>query len=100
MNSRIEQEINKTLECIDGDFDITPSASFADNLTGRLASVKISRGSRIPSGVFYSVIIVLLVVLNISIGLISYKSQQSAESSSPAETLAAEYSIANSYGSF
>ena len=98
MNQRIQQEIDKTLECMQDGLDIPVNPLFAERLDQRMANMQVPRGVGYRSRVSYPVAIVLLVVLNLVTGLVSLRARQSANetSDSPATVLATEYGIGQS----
>lgn len=95
MNNRIEQEIDKTLECFEADFDIQVNPLFADKLSSRISKIKVFGGTAYQSRIFYPVVIALLLILNFSTGFISFKGDMQLENASgnQTNTLAAEYGI-------
>lgn len=95
MDKRIEQEINKTLNCIEGNPDIQISPLFTENLNSKIASIKVSRITGYQSFVFYPALIVLLVILNFSTGFVSFKDhkQVNGSSNNQISILANEYGI-------
>lgn len=98
MDNRIENQINKTLECMGRDGDIEVSPLFTEKLSDRLAAMRVSRSIGYRNRTFYPVAIVLLIVLNLAITLASFKVKQSASSVSTSQTnvLASEYGIGQS----
>ncbi len=95
MNDRIQQEIDKTLECMQNGLDIPVDPMFAERLSQRMATMRVPRGAGYGSRVSYPVVIVLLVVLNLVTGLVSLRVRESANetSDSPATVLATEYGV-------
>ena len=83
---------------MDNDLDIQISPMFAENLSSRIANIKVSRGIGYRSNLFYSIVIILLMALNLAIGLVSLKSQKSGNNGSDNQTsvLASEYGIGQS----
>jgi len=100
MEDRIEQEIDKTLDCMGDCFDVQVSPLFAEELSGRIAGIRVSRGIWCRSRIFYPVAIALLVVLNVTAGLVSLSRQQPVNdvSNNQVSVLASEYGISqNNY---
>ena len=97
MENRIEQEVNKTLECMEQGRDFRVNPLFAEELSGRIAGIRVSRAGY-RSRIFYPVVIVLLVVLNFSAGLAFFTKQQPVEETSvnQVSVLASEYGISQS----
>lgn len=98
MENRIEQEINKTLQYMGNDFDIQVSAVFAENLSSRIANMRVSRSVGYRNRAFYPVAIVLLVALNFAACLASFKGRQPVNnvSNNQVSVLANEYGIGQS----
>ena len=103
MENRIEQEVNKTLECMGGDFEILVSPVFTENLNRRMSDVRISRGVGFRSRSFYPVMIAVVLVLNLAIGLTTFTGNKYNEDNADNQlsSLASEYGIgSNSYSAF
>jgi hypothetical protein len=98
MENRIQQEIDKTLECMQDGLDIPVNPLFAEGLSQRMANMRVPRGAGHRSRMSYPVVIALLIVLNLATGLVSLRARQSANetSDSPASVLATEYGIGQS----
>ena len=98
MENRIQQEIDKTLECMQDGLDMPVNPLFANRLSQRMAGMRVPRGAGYRSRVSYPVVIVLLVVLNLTTGLVSLRARQSANETSdnPATVLATEYGVGQS----
>lgn len=98
MENRIQQEIDKTLECMQDGLDIPVNPMFAERLSQRVANMRVPRGAGYGSRVSYPVVIVLLVVLNLVTGLVGLRAYQSSNerSDSPATVLATEYGVGQS----
>jgi len=98
MENRIQQEIDKTLDCMQDGLDIPVSPLFAERLSQRMANMRVSRCAGYSSRVSYPVAIVVLVVLNLATGLVSLRARQSANetSDSPTTVLATEYGVGQS----
>jgi hypothetical protein len=98
MKSSIEMEIYKTLECMNEEFDIHPSALFAEKLNARIADVRMCRSVGYRNRSFYPVAIFLMLVLNVAAGLISFRAWQPINEVSGNQTgvLAKEYGIRQS----
>ena len=97
MNQRIQQEIDKTLECMQDGLDIRVSPLFAERLSQRMANMRVPRGAGYGSRVSYPVVIVLL-VLNLAAGLVSLRVRESANEApdNPATILGTEYGVGRS----
>ncbi len=103
MKNRIEQEVNKTLECMGDDFEIQVSPGFAENLNRRISDGGISRGVSFRSRSFYPVMIVVVLVLNLAIGLTAFTGDKYNESGADNQlsSLASEYGMnSNNYSAF
>ena len=103
MDKNIENEINLTLQCLGDSDNVRVSSSFVDSMAHRLEGVHPRRGLGNTNRSFYSAIIALMVLLNITAFFVNLKSNQQAApvSSSHADVLAEEYSIGqNSLASF
>jgi hypothetical protein len=103
MENRIEQEVNKTLECMGGDFGIQVSPVFTENLNRRMSDVRISRGAGFRSRSFYPVMISVVLVLNLAIGLTTFTGNKynEGDADNQLSSLASEYGIgSNRYSSF
>ena len=95
MENRIEQEINKTLECMGDSLDIQVSPLFAENVNSRIADMRVSRSVGYRSRAFYPVAILLMVVLNIGALIISFTGQQQVDTAveNQISVIASEYGI-------
>ena len=62
MENRIEQEINRTLGCMGDGVDIQVGPLFAENLSSRIANMRVSRSVGYRNRAFYPVMILLMVV--------------------------------------
>ena len=103
MENRIEQEINKTLQCLDGSFDIQVSPSFAEKLNGSIAEIRVARGVVYRSRAFYPVVILLMVALNFAALTMNFGGRRQVDggSENQASVIASEYGIGQSgYTSF
>jgi hypothetical protein len=98
MKDRIQQEVDKTLECLEGGLDIPANPLFAEGLSRRMAGMRISPGARRRNRMSYPVVIALLLVLNLAAGLVSFKARPRAgeTTSSLASVLANEYGLGQS----
>jgi len=95
MKNRIEQEINKTLQYMDNGIDIQISSDFAENISDRISNIKISRGLGYRNNIYYSLAIILLVILNLATLFINLKGQSQIDNTINNQTsvLANEYGI-------
>ena len=95
MDNRIEQEINKTLECFGGSLDIQASPLFAETLSGRIANIRVSRSVGYRNRAFYPVVIMLMVVLNFATLMASFTGQGQVNNGTEyqASVIASEYGI-------
>jgi hypothetical protein len=95
MENRIEREINKTLGCMDDDFDIQVSASFAEKVSGKLATVRVPRRVGYRGRGFYAVAISLLLVLNLIAVSVNFRERQNTRESGNDDmrVLAGEYGM-------
>ena len=103
MENRIEQEINKTFECMGDSFDIQVSDLFAERLSSRISNIRFSHRVGYRNRAFYPVVIILMVFLNLAVGLMSFKGQDqiSGTTGSKVSIMASEYGFAqNSYMNF
>ncbi len=103
MENRIEQEINRTLGCMGDSVDIQVSPLFAENLSSRIANMRVSRSVGYRSRAFYPVAILLMVILNSVALMVSFtgRGQVSEAANSQASVIASEYGIGQSgYTSF
>ena len=98
MKNRIEKEINRTLDCLDDGIDIRISSGFADNITDRISNIKISRGIGYRNNIYYSLAIILLVILNLTALLTNFKKQRQVENiqNNDISVLSNEYGISQS----
>ncbi len=95
MENRIEQEINKTLKCMGESLDIQVSPLFAENVNSRIADMRVSRSVGHRSRAFYPVAILLMVVLNLTALMISFRGQQQVDTAveNQISVIASEYGI-------
>ena len=95
MQNRIEQEINKTLQYMDNGIDIQISSDFTENINNRISKIKISRSAGYRINIYYSLMIILLVILNLATLLINLKGQSQIDNTINNQTsvLANEYGI-------
>ena len=95
MENRIQQEIDKTLECMADGLDVSVNPLFWEDLNSRMANVHVSRGHWYQSRVSYPIVIVLLMIMNHATGLASVKARQPVReaSTSPESVLAHEYGL-------
>jgi len=103
MKNRIEQEINKTLQHLGDSFDIQPSGLFTENLSSRIAKVRISHGVGYRTRAVYPVAILLMILLNFAILAVNFTNQRpvDGEVDSHAGIMADEYGLGqNSYINF
>ena len=103
MKNRIEQEINKTFECMGDGFDIQVSDLFTERLNSRISGIRFSHRVGYRNRAFYPVVIILMVFLNLAVGLMSFKGQDQVSTASDSKTsiMASEYGFAqNSYMNF
>ena len=95
MKDRIEQEVDRTLECMKDGLGVPVSPLFAEKLSRRIARVQVRRASGYGGRMSYAVVIVLLIALNVTAGLVSLKARQrvGSASSTPESVLAQEYGM-------
>lgn len=95
MKDRIQQEVDRTLECLNDGLDIPADPLFAKRLSQRVAGVRMSRSGGVGSRISYPVVIVLLIVLNLAAGVMRFRAHQSSSevSSSSESVLASEYGL-------
>jgi len=97
MDKRVQQEIDKTLDCFEDGLDIPVNPMFMQGLNSRMARLQVKQVSGHQRRISYPVVIVILLVLNLGTGLLSFKakawSSVSEASNSPASILAAEYGL-------
>ena len=94
MNSRIENEINKTLECMGNDTIIEPTPFFVDNVYKKIGEAK--KAKRLPyrSRIIYPAAIIVLVAMNLTVLWSNYsKHDRSDIESSNASVMAREYGL-------
>lgn len=78
MNHKIEQEIDRTLSCLDASDSIQPSDFFLDSLSNKLSHLRTRRGIGYRNRSFYPVVILLMVLLNLTVLLASLGAGRSA----------------------
>jgi hypothetical protein len=95
MENRIEQEINRTLEYMSDSIDIQVSPLFAENLSSRIANMRVSSSLGYRNRALYPVAILLMVVLNFAALTASFtgQSQVNGGTDYQATLLASEYGI-------
>ena len=95
MNDRIQQEVDKTLECLGDGPDIPTNPLFAEKLSRRVAGVRMSRAGGVGSRISYPLVIAVLIILNVAAAWVSLGSRPAgSDTSSSAESvLASEYGI-------
>jgi hypothetical protein len=94
MNKEIENEINRTLEHFNDGIDVQVSPLFAESISSRIRGVN-RPGKGRYSRAFYPTVIILLLLLNVSSGLLNL--QKGRADISPQEKvsiLASEYGMA------
>ena len=103
MENRIEQEINRTLGCMAGSIDIQVTPLFAENLSSRIAGIRVCRGVVYRSRAFYPVAILVMLLLNLTFFMANVGGQNSVSGRAYDQTsvIASEYGIGQSgYTSF
>lgn len=103
MKHNIEQEIDKTLNCLGVDQDIQVSPLFVDMVSQKAGHLRTRRGVGYQSKAYYPVVILLMVGLNLAVLAANYRSQESAtgETDDQIGVIASEYGIGqNSYMDF
>jgi len=95
MEDRIKQEVSKTLAFMGAGSEIQVSGDFAENLSRRIAGVRVYRGAWYRSRAFYPVVIALLIALNVAAMAIKFKVQETRGGAldNQASVLASEYGI-------
>ncbi len=95
MEKKIEQEINRTLACLNDNIDIQCNPRFSENLSRKISDIRVSRGLGYRNRAFYPVVIGLLAVLNITAGLVSFTEQEPINNASDNQVsvLASEYGL-------
>ena len=97
MNTHIQQEIDRTLDCLGDGLDIQVNPLFVQGLTNRMARLQIKQVSGYQRRASYPAVIAILLVLNLGAGLLSFKTGawlSTAEvSDNPVSVLALEYGL-------
>lgn len=95
MANRIEQEVNKTLECLPDIPDIEVSPLFADKISSRLAHLRTPGRAGYRSRGFYPAVIALLIVLNVAAVVtgLGRRGGDANQSATQYSALAEEYGI-------
>lgn len=97
MDKHIQQEIDKTLDCLEDGLDIPFNPLFMQGLNSRMARLQVSQDPGYRRRVSYPAVIVMLLVLNLGAGWMSFKARAwqsvSETSDSPARILATEYGL-------
>ncbi len=99
MDNRIEQEISKTLECMSEISNIQVSPLFAENLSSKIAGIRVSRSVGCRNRAFYPFVIALMVVLNLTAGLVCFRGNEQVNEvdNNQSSIIATEYGIGSSY---
>jgi len=103
MENRIEQETNRTLECMGEGPDIRVSPLFTEKLSNKIADIRVCHSVGYRNRAFCPVAILLMVVLNFAAITMSFGGQRQVDSESDyqAGMIASEYGIGQSgYTSF
>ena len=95
MKNRIEHEINKTLQYMDDGIDIRISDDFAANLNNRISNVKFTSSPGYRNQIYYSLVIIFFVILNVATLLMNFKEKEQVDNiaNNQASVLASEYGI-------
>ena len=97
---RIEQEIDRTLNCL-GDADgIEVSGLFIETVSSKVNGLRGRRGPGYRSKAFYPVVIVLMVVFNLAVlAAVLVPQTQTTQTVDPMSAMASEYGIGSAYAS-
>lgn len=97
MDSRIQQEIDKTFDCLEEGLNISINPMFVQGLNQRMARLQVQQVSGYQRRFSYATMIILLLVLNLGASWLSFKAQSwsstAKHSNSPASILATEYGL-------
>lgn len=97
MDKHIQQEIDRTLDCLAGGLDIPVNPLFVQGLNNRMAQLQVQQVSGYQRRVSYPAVIVMLLVFNLGAGWMSFRARAwqsvSETSDSPAHILATEYGL-------